>query len=79
MKGRLGGINELLDMLADYKGAGLFNPWSETCVMDVDDRAHLERRRRLREHLAAQDPAFILVGEAGGYQGCRYSGIAFTS
>ncbi|PIU17211.1 MAG: hypothetical protein COT19_02035, partial [Gallionellales bacterium CG08_land_8_20_14_0_20_59_87] len=29
-------------------------------------------------HLACE-PEFILAGEAPGYQGCRYSGIAFTS
>lgn len=33
---------------------------------------------RLALHLDCA-PEFVLAGEAPGYQGCRYSGIAFTS
>jgi len=57
---------------------GLFNPWQDRCPHEAADDGPLPRRGRLARHLDC-DPAFILVGEAPGYQGCRYSGIAFTS
>ncbi len=57
---------------------GLFNPWKDHCCFDIDSDAPNAKRERLARHLDC-DPAFILVGEAPGYQGCRYSGIAFTS
>lgn len=57
---------------------GLFNPWKERCEFDICDDAPQFRRERLRAHLNC-DAKFILVGEAPGYQGCRYSGVAFTS
>src|SRR6185369_3557126 len=57
---------------------GLFNPWQDHCPHDVDADAPAWKLERLGRHLDC-DPAFILVGEAPGYQGCRYSGIAFTS
>jgi uracil-DNA glycosylase len=57
---------------------GLFNPWKDHCPHEVDDDGPVERLERLAHHLDC-DPAFILVGEAPGYQGCRYSGVAFTS
>src|ERR1039457_593751 len=56
----------------------LFNPWSERCPREVEVNATDARRSRLALHLGC-NPDFILVGEAPGYQGCRYSGIAFTS
>ena len=61
--------------------AGLFNPWREWC--DADDRTNAEagpdgRLKRLAAHLNCT-PRFVLVGEAPGYQGARYSGVAFTS
>jgi len=57
---------------------GLFNPWRETCSFDCERDAPEAKLERLALHLDC-DPFFILVGEAPGYQGCRYSGIAFTS
>jgi hypothetical protein len=57
---------------------GLFNPWQDHCQHDVDADAPVGKRERLARHLDC-DPALILVGEAPGYQGCRYSGIPFTS
>jgi hypothetical protein len=57
---------------------GLFNPWKDHCPFDVTGEGPTARLERLSRHLDC-DPAFILVGEAPGYQGCRYSGIAFTS
>lgn len=57
---------------------GLFNPWSERCPLDEGGNTLLAKRTRLAQHLDC-DPLLILCGEAPGYQGCRYSGIAFTS
>jgi len=57
---------------------GLFNPWRDHCSFDCDRGAPAAKLERLARHLDC-DPLFILVGEAPGYQGCRYSGIAFTS
>jgi hypothetical protein len=57
---------------------GLFNPWQDHCPHEVAGDGPHPRLGRLARHLDC-DPAFILVGEAPGYQGCRYSGIAFTS
>ena len=57
---------------------GLFNPWRDSCPHDTDSNGPAEKLGRLALHLDC-DPEFILAGEAPGYQGCRYSGIAFTS
>jgi len=57
---------------------GLFNPWRDHCPHDTSTNGPAEKLMRLSRHLDC-DPKFILAGEAPGYQGCRYSGIAFTS
>lgn len=57
---------------------GLFNPWRDRCPHDAAGNGPAEKQHRLALHLDC-DPEFILAGEAPGYQGCRYSGIAFTS
>ena len=57
---------------------GLFNPWGDHCPHDGAGNGPDAKLERLALHLEC-DPDFILVGEAPGYQGCRYSGIAFTS
>ena len=57
---------------------GLFNPWRDVCPHDAVGNGPAEKLQRLALHLDCE-PKFILVGEAPGYQGCRYSGIAFTS
>jgi len=58
--------------------AGLFNPWRDACPHDAAGNGPAEKLNRLALHLDCL-PEFILAGEAPGYQGCRYSGIAFTS
>jgi uracil-DNA glycosylase len=58
--------------------AGLFNPWRDHCPHDATGNGPAEKQERLALHLDC-NPEFILAGEAPGYQGCRYSGIAFTS
>lgn len=57
---------------------GLFNPWRDHCPYDAAGNGPEARLHRLAWHLDCE-PEFILAGEAPGYQGCRYSGIAFTS
>lgn len=57
---------------------GLFNPWRDRCLYDSPDNSPVQKFERLECHLNCH-PEFILIGEAPGYQGCRYSGIAFTS
>lgn len=58
--------------------SGLFNPWRDRCPHDAAGNGPVEKLNRLALHLDC-NPEFILAGEAPGYQGCRYSGIAFTS
>lgn len=57
---------------------GLFNPWADRCPHDAEGNGPEAKLLRLSQHLDC-NPLFILAGEAPGYQGCRYSGIAFTS
>ena len=69
--------NRLIDTLPSGL-AGLFNPWRDNCPHDAHGNGPAEKRDRLALHLDSE-AKFILVGEAPGYAGCRYSGIAFTS
>lgn len=57
---------------------GLFNPWREVCPDDCAENGPSQKLTRLAFHLDCR-PKFILCGEAPGYQGCRHSGVAFTS
>lgn len=61
-----------------YGLTGLFNPWRDSCPHDTASNGPKKKLERLSHHLDC-NPEFILAGEAPGYQGCRYSGIAFTS
>ena len=56
---------------------GLFHPWRSAFPHETGPGAQ-GRLGRLRRHLEC-DARLVLVGEACGYQGCRYSGIHFTS
>lgn len=58
---------------------GLFNPWRQDCAHDTPGNGPEERTERLAGHLNCPHPQALLIGEAPGYQGCRYSGVAFTS
>lgn len=67
---------QLSDLLPAHL-PGLFHPWSSACPHEIGSGA-AGRLARLRSHLAC-DALLVLIGEACGYQGCRYSGIPFTS
>lgn len=57
---------------------GLYNPWADACTEDLEWNTASEKLARLEAHLDCQ-AKYILCGEAPGYQGARYSGIAFSS
>jgi len=56
----------------------MFNPWVDRCEHEVDGDGAEARRRRLAWHLCCV-PSLLLVGEAPGWRGARYSGIPFVS
>jgi uracil-DNA glycosylase len=65
--------------LAEAKIGRTFNQFRDAGRDDVPDAAAL-RRANLRFYLEQRRGADIVaVGEAAGYQGMRWSGIAFTS
>lgn len=72
-------INQLFELLVDYQEPGVFNQYRDTDPqLDRPDGAAI-RRRNLRRYLQTfADASYLLVGEAAGYAGCRFSGIPFT-
>jgi uracil-DNA glycosylase len=73
------GLNEFLTELAEAKIGRTFNQFRDAGRYDVPDAPAL-RRANLRVYLEQRRGADIVaVGEAAGYQGMRWSGIAFTS
>lgn len=69
----------LFDLLLAYQGVGVFNPYrDQDSALDCPDAPHI-RRANLRRYLEIfAGAAYVLVGEAAGYAGCRFSGIPFT-
>ncbi len=68
----------LFDLLRAYRNPGVWNQYRDTDPeLDRPDGAAV-RRRNLRVYLEAFAGAqFMLVGEAAGYAGSRFTGIAF--
>jgi len=66
-------------LLKQHRADNVFNPWTERNARDDDaGNGPQARCRRLAAHLGIE-PARLLIGEASGYQGCRVTGIPFTS
>lgn len=59
--------------------SGTFDPWHDTSHDDASQSPDAIRREHLHAHFSVRAPCLLLVGEAPGYQGCRISGVAFTS
>lgn len=60
----------------------LFNPYYPQDDSDHDlPHAHQIRRDNLRNYLESfrQRPPILIIGEAPGWRGCRFSGVPFTS
>jgi hypothetical protein len=72
-------IDAFLRCLQRATPANVFNPWIDRDpATDLLPDAPQLRIERLRAHLSVE-PVCLLIGEAAGYQGCKVSGIAFTS
>ena len=72
--------DRLIEMLADHRSKGVFNQYRDVHPQhDLSDGAAI-RRSNLRAYLAEfADVQYVLLAEAAGYQGCRFSGIPMTS
>jgi uracil-DNA glycosylase len=75
----VGQLDLLLDLLQGYQSTGVFNQYLD-CDLSLERAGGAAiRRRNLRRYLTAFESAsYVLVGEAAGYAGCRFSGIPFT-
>ena len=72
-------LDVLLDDLARASIGSTFNQFRDAGPDDLPGAAAI-RRQNLRHYLAERRAADVLaLGEAAGYQGMRWSGIAFTS
>jgi uracil-DNA glycosylase len=72
-------LESFIQAISEPRFPGLFNPWSEQSDHESNPDGALGRRERLKSHLSCPEPRILLIGEAAGYQGCRFSGIPFTS
>jgi len=72
-------VDRLFHLLTAYRDDGAFNQYRDVHPeLDRPDGARI-RRRNLGQYLSAFAGArSVLVGEAAGYAGCRFSGIPFT-
>ena len=78
-RNKLAAINALLADLSTATIGATFNQFRETGPDDVPNAPAI-RLANLRHYLVERDQADVLaIGEAAGYQGMRWSGIAFTS
>jgi len=72
-------IARLFACLVNFQGEGVFNQYRDVDAdLDLPHGAAIRRAnlRRYLELFAAA--AYVLVGEAAGYAGCRFSGLPFT-
>ena len=72
-------VDRLLELLQAYRGEGAWNQYLDVDpTLERPDGAAI-RRRNLRRYLEAfASASYVLVGEAAGYAGCRFSGTPFT-
>lgn len=76
---KLPSFEHLFELLKSECGPNVFNPWTQRDELnDGALNGPAARLERLRAHLRSA-ASQILIGEAAGYQGCRVTGIAFTS
>jgi hypothetical protein len=72
-------LDAFLAALPGPLSSGVFNPWLDRDEhTDIEMQAAAHRIARLKAHLSGPIQ-YLLIGEAAGYQGCKVSGIPFTS
>jgi hypothetical protein len=72
-------LDTLLELLQAYQGSGVFNQYRDSDPSLEREGGADIRRRNLRRYLTAfAGASYVLVGEAAGYAGCRFSGMPFT-
>jgi len=75
-------VERFIAELREFSAPNVFNPWAEyDPAHDASRRAPGIRARQLAAYLAerALRARLLLVAEAAGYQGAKFSGIAMTS
>lgn len=75
-------IDRFIARLRRFAAPNVFNPWSMfDPAHDVSRGAPVIRTRQLGAYLAERraDARLLLIAEAAGYQGAKFSGIAMTS
>lgn len=72
-------LDTLFDYLVRFRAPDVFNQYAEVnLAYDRPDGAE-RRRGNMRRYLELfRDAAYVLVSEAPGYAGCRFSGVSFT-
>jgi hypothetical protein len=72
-------VDRLFELLTSYQSEQAWNQYRQVHP-DLDRRGGVRVRcHNLRGYLATfAEARFLLVGEAAGYAGCRFSGIPFT-
>jgi hypothetical protein len=72
-------IDRLMGLLAAYAPARAFNQYAQTHPeLDRPDAVDVRTRNLCRYLELFSGARLILIGEAAGYAGCRFSGIPFT-
>ncbi|MDA0225514.1 MAG: uracil-DNA glycosylase [Proteobacteria bacterium] len=75
-------VSQFVEQLRAFRAPGVFNPWREhDAGHDLDARAPEIRARQLEAYLSerAGRARLLLVAEAAGYQGAKFTGCAMTS
>ena len=74
--------DHFLKLLKDFSSPDVFNPWNDVDPEnDISDESPSIRANHLKAYLSERTgkAKYILMGEAIGYQGGHFSGIAMTS
>lgn len=72
-------LNAWVKRVASVSMPQVFNPWKQNNQMDVGADGPQLRVQRLKLHLDNPSAKILMVGEASGHLGAKYSGIPFTS